>query len=231
VTGPATFGLIAGGCHNAWAWDKLIPELKGRGYEAVAPVLPTDDPKAGLEEYVSAVSAGLAGVSGPIILVGHSMAGYYLPLAAGRVGAVRMVFLGAIVPKEGLAGWEVAADNPYSDAAGGRSKVDDVGRLVVPPDLAQEILFADADPETAEWAKSHLQAQGSGPMIEAFPGGGWVAGVPSSYILMTEDRITEPAWARRIAQSLGTTAIELPGSHSPFLSRPGLLADTLVGLV
>jgi pimeloyl-ACP methyl ester carboxylesterase len=196
----------------------------------VAPVLPTDDPKAGLEEYVSAVAAGLAGVDEPIILVGHSMAGYYLPLAAARVAASRMVFLGAIVPKEGMAGWEVAADNAYSNAAGGRSKVDDEGRLVIPPDLAQEVLFADADPETAEWAKSHLQAQGSGPMVEPFPAGGWPAGVPSSYILMTDDRITEPGWARRIAQSIGTTAIELPGSHSPFLSRPALLADTLAGL-
>jgi hypothetical protein len=231
MTGAATFGLIAGGCHNAWCWDRLIPELERRGYAAVAPTLPTDDPKAGLEAYVSAVAAGLADVSGPLVLVGHSMAGYYLPLAAGRVGASRMVFLGAIVPKEGLAGWEVAADNPYANAAGGRSQVDDEGRLVVPPDLAQEILFADADVATAEWAKSHLQAQGSGPMVEAFPAGGWPAGVPSSYILMTDDRITEPAWARRIAQSIGTTAIELPGSHSPFLSRPGLLADTLVSLV
>jgi hypothetical protein len=228
----ATFGLIAGGCHNAWAWDKLIPELEARGQGAVAPTLPTDDPKAGLADYVDAVAAGLAGVEGPLILVGHSMAGYYLPLAAGRVGAIRMVFLGAIVPREGLAGWEVAADNAYSNAAGGRSKVDDEGRLVVPPDLAQEILFADADEETADWAKSHLQAQGSGPMTEPFPVGGWPEGVPSSYVLMTDDRITEPAWARQIArEQLGTTAIELPGSHSPFMVRPGLLADTLVGLI
>jgi hypothetical protein len=230
MTGAPTFGLIAGGCHNAWCWEKLIPELSQRGYEAVAPILPTDDPKAGLSDYVSAVAAGLAGVDGPIILVGHSMAGYYLPLAAGAVGAARMVFLGAIVPKEGMAGWEVAADNAYANAAGGRSKVDDKGRLVIPPDLAQEILFADADPDAAEWAKSHLQPQGSGPMTEAFPAGGWPAGVPSSYILMTDDRITEPAWARRIARSVGTTAIELPGSHSPFLSRPALLADTLAAL-
>ncbi len=231
MTGEVTFGLIAGGCHNAWCWERLIPELKARGYDAVAPTLPTDDPKAGLEEYVSAVASGVAGVSGPLVLVGHSMAGYYLPLAAGRVGAVRMVFLGAIVPKEGLAGWEVAADNPYSSAAGGEAKVDDEGRMVVPPDLAQQVLFADADDETATWAKAHLQPQGSGPMLEPFPAGGWPAGVPSSYILMTEDRITEPAWARRIAQSLGTTAIELPGSHSPFMVRPAQLADTLVGLV
>jgi hypothetical protein len=49
---------------------------------------------------------------------------------------------------------------------------------------------------------------------------------------MTDDRITEPGWARRIARAqLGTTAIELPGSHSPFMVRPGLLADTLVGLI
>ena len=169
------------------------------------------------------MAAGLAGVDGPIILVGHSMAGYYLPLAAGRVGAVRMVFLGAIVPKEGLAGWEVAADNPYSNAAGGRPRSTTRAAWSFLPIWPSRSSSPTRTRRRPTWAKAHLQAQGSGPMTEPFPAGGWPAGVPSSYILMTEDRITEPAWARRIARSLGTTAIELPGSHSPFMVRPGLV--------
>ena len=42
----------------------------------------------------------------------------------------------------------------------------------------------------------------------------------------------DPGWSRRSARTrLGVEPIELPGSHSPMLSRPELLAETLVGLL
>jgi hypothetical protein len=38
-------------------------------------------------------------------------------------------------------------------------------------------------------------------------------------------------WAKRIARDrLDAEVIELPGSHSPFLSRPSTLAEVLVRL-
>ncbi|MGH9039063.1 MAG: alpha/beta fold hydrolase, partial [Acidimicrobiia bacterium] len=56
--------------------------------------------------------------------------------------------------------------------------------------------------------------------------------VPGSYILCTDDRPIPPAWSRRIArEQLGVEAIELPGGHSPMLSRPRHLAEVLSGLV
>lgn len=38
-------------------------------------------------------------------------------------------------------------------------------------------------------------------------------------------------WAKRVARDrLGADPIELPGSHSPFLSRPNALAAALLAL-
>jgi hypothetical protein len=38
-----------------------------------------------------------------------------------------------------------------------------------------------------------------------------------------------PAWSRRVARErLGVESVELPGGHSPFLSRPAELAAALV---
>ena len=55
--------------------------------------------------------------------------------------------------------------------------------------------------------------------------------VPCSSILCREDRALNPDWARAAAKErLGVTAIELPGGHSPFLSRPRDLATALDGL-
>jgi hypothetical protein len=47
-------------------------------------------------------------------------------------------------------------------------------------------------------------------------------------VVCDEDRLVNPAWSRRIATGrLAAELVELPGSHSPFLSRPGELAELL----
>jgi hypothetical protein len=53
--------------------------------------------------------------------------------------------------------------------------------------------------------------------------------VPSSVITCTDDRSRD--FTRLVvAPRLGVEPIELPGGHSPFLSRPAALADVLAGL-
>jgi hypothetical protein len=54
---------------------------------------------------------------------------------------------------------------------------------------------------------------------------------PSTYVVCADDQILRPDWSRRIARErLGADLVELPGSHSPFLSRPGTLVDTLLAI-
>ena len=50
-------------------------------------------------------------------------------------------------------------------------------------------------------------------------------------IVCRDDRAVSPDWSRAAARELlGVEPVELPGSHSPFLSRPAELADLLVSL-
>jgi hypothetical protein len=43
--------------------------------------------------------------------------------------------------------------------------------------------------------------------------------------------VVNPDWSKRIARDrLGADIVELPGSHSPFLSQPSALADVLLRL-
>lgn len=47
-------------------------------------------------------------------------------------------------------------------------------------------------------------------------------------MLCTEDRLVNPEWSRMAAPvRLGVQAIELAGSHSPFIARPQDLARLL----
>ena len=58
--------------------------------------------------------------------------------------------------------------------------------------------------------------------MKAFPD------VTSTYVLCTEDRLVNPDWSRRVVQErLRANLVELPGSHSPFWSRPAEVARVM----
>lgn len=68
-------------------------------------------------------------------------------------------------------------------------------------------------------------------MTEVCPLQAWPE-VPSSYIVCTEDRTISSDWSRRASHDLlGVKAIELPGGHCPYLSRPANLADVLTSIL
>jgi hypothetical protein len=223
----AVFGLVAGGCHNAWCWDRVRPELTARGHDAVAVTLPTSDPSAGLFEYAAAVASSLKGSTGELVLVGHSVAGRYLPLAARASGASRMIFLCALVPDEAAPDLS-AIPSPSQPNAG---LFNEEGLLYFTPERAAASFYHDCDEATTAWAVSELRPQGMKIARQSLPPGGWPAGTMSAYVLCRDDRTIVQKRAREMAARLGVEPVELPGSHSPFLSRPDVLAETFVRLL
>jgi hypothetical protein len=62
--------------------------------------------------------------------------------------------------------------------------------------------------------------------LEAWPG------VPTRFVLCTEDRFLPPAFMRKVvSMRLGVTPDEIAAGHCVALSRPKELADMLVGYV
>src|SRR2546422_176522 len=135
------FVLVHGAYHGAWCWDQLRAELERGGHASTAVDLPCDDPDAGAERYVDEVIHAIPKHANAVVLVGHSMAGLTIPVAASRT-------------------------------------------------------------RTA---------------------------MTTAYILCAEDRAVSRAYSIQAARrQLGTEPVELPGGHSPFLSRPRVLAQALV---
>jgi hypothetical protein len=93
---------------------------------------------------------------------------------------------------------------------------------------AMEVLFHDCPPEIARAAARRLRRQHWKITQELTPLRRWPA-VRAAYILCTDDRMVSREYGLRAARlQLGIDPIELPGGHSPFLSRPRELAQTLV---
>lgn len=227
----ATFALIHGAWHGAWCFERLTPELEARGHQVIAVDLPGDDPAATFETYADRVVRALADEREELVLVGHSLGGMTIPLVAVRRPVRRLVYLGAFVPVPGRSFAEQLADEPDTvlpEYRAGLGERDDQGRSRwIDEAVARRVLCADCDERDAHAAFQRLRPQAQAPYgvpcgLERLPS------VPSTYVVCTEDRIVNPKRSRRVAHDrLGAELVELPGSHSPFLSRPGELAGVL----
>lgn len=230
-----TFALVHGGMHGAWCWDLLAPELAAAGHEVVAPDLPCDQP-VGAAVYarvvLDALDAAGHGTDPDVVLVAHSLMGAVVPLVASARPLRRAVFLCAIVPDPGRALGEVAAEqvaDPGSRLDVALNAVDAEGRLVPTGfEAAVASLYADCPEAVARWAYERLRPQSMVPLEEVAEDLDW-SGTPTDVVVCADDRMAPPGWLRRTARErLGVEPVELPGGHSPFLSRPAELARLLI---
>ncbi|MEX2394222.1 MAG: alpha/beta hydrolase [Actinomycetota bacterium] len=225
----ATFALVHGAWHGAWCWEKVIPELEERGHRGIAMDMPIDDPAADWNTYASSVEAAIGDTSDELILVGHSMGGFVIPVVAERRPVKHCVFLASVLPVDesfvALMGSEAEMFGPdfaklvdNGDGSTSWHRGDAIG-----------IFYADCPGGVANEAYGRLRNQcmthGTQRFpIERFPN------APSTYIACSEDRAVSPMWGRKRAESLGMDVITMDASHSPFLSKPAELAEILTGI-
>jgi pimeloyl-ACP methyl ester carboxylesterase len=229
----AFFALVHGGAHGGWCWEDLTPELDRLGHRSAAPDLPFEDPN-GTSEWADAVIASIPPDAERVIVVGHSLGGLCLPVVASRRPVDRMVFLGAMVPVPGRSFFDWLAEEPTAikasidveEALRGNAAASNDGP-VMPFERARQMFYGDVDGATARRAWQRLRPQGATAFTEPCPIDTW-PDVPSTYVLMTEDAAVDQTWSRGVAAGrLGAELVEIPGSHSPFYSRPVELAALL----
>ncbi len=228
-----TFGLVHGAWHGAWCWAHLEPELERLGHRVVTVELPCEDPGETFATYADRVVAAFSGEE-DLVLVGHSLAGLTIPIAATKLPVDRLMFVCAVLAAPGLSFADQLKreqDMLAPGRAAGLSEPDDLGRRSwVDFDVAWNTLFGDCDEASARWAYDQLRPQALAPYDEPCPLDSLPA-VECSYIACSDDRLVNPGWSIRAARErLGVEATVLPGSHSPFLSRPAELARLMTAL-
>ena len=225
-----TFALLHGGSHGGWCWERVVPLLQRAGHRTIGPDLHFDDPTRGARDAARQVVDALADDGDDVVVVGHSFGGMVVPLVAAARPVRRMVFLGAMVPMPGMSYVDYLATAEGAGAitmARDRVGRDDLGRTVVPPDVAREVFYPDCPADDSEAAIMRLVPNSATLFTEPGPLDRW-PDVPSTYIRMTEDLAVGGEWSERVARErLAADLVELPGSHSPFYSRPAELAEIL----
>ncbi|MFI5509994.1 alpha/beta fold hydrolase [Mycobacterium sp. NPDC051804] len=228
----ATYALVHGAWHGAWCWERLTPELEGMGHRVIAMDLPIEDSGATFDDYATVVCDATKDVTDEdLVLVGHSMGGQTVPIVAGRRPLLRLVYLCGVPPIPGKPFVQQMAEESEMlnvDYQRGLGEKDSAGRRGwVDKERAHFHLYGDCDEASASVAFMRLRQQSLAPYklpssLAAYPA------VDTTYVLCSDDRMVNPDWSRRISRDwLNAEPIEIPGSHSPFYSRPRMLAALL----
>ena len=221
----ATYVLIPGAGGDSWYWHLVVPELRGRGHDVVAPDLPCDDDSAGLSEYADLV-VDAVGDRSDLVVVAHSLGGFTAPLVCERVPVDLLVLVAAMVPSPGESAGEWWANTGWDQAR--REQAERDGRRTDDEfDLKTEF-FHDVPPEVvAEAFARGERAQSAKPFEEPWPLASWPE-VPTQVLLCRHDRFFPANFMRRLAKDrLGITPDEIDGGHLPALARPKELVERL----
>jgi pimeloyl-ACP methyl ester carboxylesterase len=225
----ATFALIHGGFHTSRCWELFASELRQRGHGALTVDLPVSDPEAGPDDYLAACVTAFEGAGEPVIVVGHSIAGWTALRLDGRIPVAGFVFLASCVTfPPGL-----YPDEPLPMILTDPSEwtPDERGLITLEKAVARDAFYHDVPDELADEAISWLVPQAAagvaGPETQLAP-----PAAPSVYIRCAQDHAVAAPWAEFASNVLtGAPPRVIDTSHSPFLSRPGELADMVDKIV
>lgn len=225
----AGFVLLHGAFLGGWCWDLVVPDLEKAGFQVAAPDLPSEQLDAGWEGNLRAALASYPD-DDDVVLVAHSRAGRLVPQLLERAPLRAVVLLSASIMGGTRPG--PYRTDPFPTASRppepGQFDRDELGRTLMPEERARKVFFNQCTEERTEWALRRMRPQADLPAV---PETRW-PDVPVTYLAPIDDLAVDRQWMHDASRDrLGVTAVDLPGDHSPFLSRPAELAATLLGLV
>ena len=244
-----TYVLVHGGWHGAWCWKKVVPLLEAKGNRVVAIDLPghgddkTPPATVTLDDYTEKVVQVAKAQTGPVILVGHSMAGVAIAQAAevlSKEKVAKLVFLDAFMPKNGEPVFALAGKAEELNKAAGKPATgpslsqclllaDDKKTSGVDPNQVGQLFYHDCSADDVAFAKAHIGPQPMACLATPVTlTDAQYGAVPKVYILCTQAKdLDKSSIAKNVPiQKMYTLA----SSHSPFFSMPEKLVAILQAL-
>jgi len=221
------FVVVAGAWLGAWAWDEVVPELRGAGHEVHALTLSGLAEKqgvpAGQRTHVQDIVDEVERLDlRDVVLVGHSYAGVPVGQAAERIGdrLARVVFVDANVPVDGRS----FLDSFPSDFVRKSLDENDGGWPPLDPDdYAGQDLTAEQITRIITEGTTHPGATLTEPAVLAHP----LADLPATYVKCLLDGDELPAPADELVGSGRWDLVRMDTGHWPMFSRPRELARVL----
>jgi pimeloyl-ACP methyl ester carboxylesterase len=235
---PETLVLLHGAWHTGASYRPLQDNLSTRGYASIAPTLPTDTIEKNLDDVTEEALAAIGDLEN-IVFLAHSRGAHeVLPEVVQHIEPSRIT--GAIIFNSGgPRDFTLPSGNTYSETP---RYTPEFSSLVV-EDTAASLTYLD--PEKFDEIRERLYNDVSSDAVvrqairslrkhrmtdrtratPPFP-----QNVPLRSIVSVDDRVLHVPREREVMKFwLGVTKpTEIPGGHTPQLSRPAHLADVII---
>jgi pimeloyl-ACP methyl ester carboxylesterase len=235
--------------HGAWAdgsrWNGVTSDLMDKGYTVDVP----PNPLRSLTSDSAYLASYLHGISGPIVLVGHSYGGAVVTNAAtGNANVKALVYVDAFAPDQGETIQQLVAAEPGSCLGGGGDPTKVFNFGIDPGQPAGDYdlyLKTQADmpyPGFHTCFANDLSASESallsasqrplalGAISEPSGVPAWKT-IPSWYVMGTADHVIPPAEQMAMATRAGSHITKVNASHLSMISHPELVSGVILAAV
>lgn len=237
--------LVHGAWHPEAVWARLKIGLEKAGHEVKTVQLPglgtdcTPNAAITLQTHIDAVMNVLNTFTEPVILVGHSYGGLLISEVGERAPqkVKQLVYVAAFMLANGESLFDVATQDANSVA--GRNLVVSGADVILPPTACIDAFYnysqTNANPDLDEYAAmmvTLIKPHPAATFVTPIHIGTHYASLPKLYIRCPNDRaISVNIQDYMLSRFPGTVVETIPNSdHSPFVSRPQQLLNTLKNL-
>lgn len=212
--------------HGAWAdgssWAEVIPLLQAQGYNVLAPQFP----HTSLADNTAKLDQVLGTLTGPTILAGHSYGGQIITVGGAKDNVVGLVYVAAFGLDEGESIGALLSQGEPTPALA-HLQIDALGYAWLPQDDFVNHFAADVDPALASVMWSVQQPLNTSALGDVVGVPAW-KGLPSWYLVATNDEAIPPDVQRLFAQRMGATTVEVESGHVAMVSQPQAVADLIL---
>jgi len=232
----ATYVLVHGGGHGGWCWQRTARMLRADGHDVYTPTLTGFGERSHLDTSQLTFDTLVRDVTNvfefedldDVILVGHSMGGVIVPRVAELVPdrIRRVVWLAAVVTDDGESLLDAVPQSPWIARA---VTIGPDGTAHTDPDLIIDANIHDGDDEERAFVRARHRPYPPHALTEPGRLSAFLAlGLPTGYVIATDDRTIEPHIAARFASRLPDADIRaVPGGHDCMVTRAGEVAAVL----
>jgi len=206
--------LVHGGFVDASGWQGVYEELTKDGYH----VSVVQNPTTSLADDVAATHRAISAIDGRVILVGHSYGGVVITEAGNDPKVAGLVYVAAFAPDAGESVSSLIA-NPPPGAPVPPILPPQEGFLLLDRSKFAAAFAADLNPTLAGFMADSQLPWGVNALTGAISKPAWKS-KPSYYLVATEDHMIPVPAQRSMAERVGATVTEVPGSHSVYVSKP-----------